>query len=102
MFCETLLNLSSQSVAVAAFVGAAISVLVELAGEWWENLPHDAKRWIVLLLCLGVPFAALLLGVYAFSCAMVITAETIATAIAAGCQAFVASQITHLYVRNHR
>ena len=102
MICSSLIGLASQSPAVAALVGAAISILVEFWDKW-EGLAHDVKRWIVLIMCLSVPLVSLFLGVSVFACAgMVFTADTFVTAIAIGCEAFAASQITHLYIRNHK
>jgi hypothetical protein len=99
MLCNWLLSLATDNVVLAALIGSIISVLAEF---WpgWDSLTFEMKRWVILGLCLGVPIAALLLGVYALACAgMVLTAATFAQAVAIGCAAFAASQVVHAKLR---
>ena len=94
--CNWLLSLSGENLAVASVVGALWSFIVEMFPRFAE-LSYVTKRWIMLALCLGVPVVALLVAVYGLACAdAVLSVDTLATAIAAGCAAFAASQIAHL------
>jgi len=99
MICGWLLSLATDNVVLAGAIGAVISVLAEF---WpgWADLAFEVKRWVMLLLCLGVPVGALALGVFVFACAgMVFTAGTVIQAIAIGCAAFAGSQIMHIWTR---
>jgi len=94
--CPTLLRLASEDIAIAAFVGALWSFLVE-AIPAFQALSFAAKRWVVLGLCLGTPLLAL--GLSAWMCAIAIDAAAVVCSIAAGCLAFTVSQVAHLRTR---
>ncbi len=94
--CVWLLKLAGENLAVAAFVGALWSFVIELFPQFAE-MSYAAKRWLMFGLCLSVPVAALLLAVYGIGCpGAALTVDALAVAIAAGCTAFAGSQIAHL------
>ena len=94
--CGWLLQLAGENLAVSAFVGALWSFIVDMFPQF-VDMSYAAKRWIVFGLCLGVPVLALVVAAYGLSCVgAVLTVETIAQALAAGCAAFAGSQIADL------
>lgn len=101
--CDTLLKLATQSGLVATFVGAAISVILEL-WSGWEKWAH--KRRAVFILCLAFPVGALLIGAGPMACAgMALNLDAFALAFFAGFEAFLASTalfklVVRPYIRN--
>lgn len=93
--CEWLIRLAGENLAVSAFVGAVWSFVVEMFPQF-DLLPPAVKRWVMLALCLASPLLALILAANVFGCAILVNANTIAAALAAGMAAFMGSQVAHI------
>ncbi len=94
--CNWLVGIMADNLAVAAFVGAVWSFIVEMF-PGFVNLGAAAKRWIMLALCVGVPIVALFIAVYGLNCPeAAMNANMVGRAIAAGATAFLASQVAHV------
>ena len=100
MICEALSKLAMQSGLVATVVGTVVSIVLELWPGWadWKN-----RRLSVFILCLALPIGALLIGVFGPACiGMAFTIDTLAIALAAGIEAFVAATAAYkLFVRKY-
>jgi len=94
--CGWLVSIMADNLAVAAFVGAVWSFIVEMLPEF-NGLNAAGKRWIMLGLCLVVPVGALVLASSGMHCPdTVFGADAIGKALAAGATAFVGSQLAHI------
>lgn len=94
--CSWLVGIMVDNLAVAAFVGAVWSFIVEMF-PGFANLTAVGKRWLMLVLCLGVPVVALLIAAFGLSCdGVVFGADALGRALVAGATAFLASQVAHI------
>lgn len=80
-----------------AVVLSAIMEYVPFVRDWADSLSYNAKRLMVMVVCLTVPLLAAWLLVYLGQALN--TAETWFRAAAAGWLGYVASQTAHLVVR---
>lgn len=93
MICETLLNYATQATAIAILVAQVFALLAEF-WDWFQKLPFEIKRWLMLLACLIIPVGSLLIGGWYYDCeGMVVAAESMSVAIAAGIAAFASGQL---------
>jgi len=94
--CSWLLGIMVDNLAVAAFVGALWSFIVEMFPAF-ATLSAVAKRWLMLGLCLVVPVGALLIASFGLQCAgAIFGADALGRAIVAGATAFMAAQVAHI------